>query len=138
MAERENLAKAKEVYRLWDKTKGKSVQDWMDIMADEIRFRSLGQGTPGLEFTEERMSRAELGEYFAGLAAEWKMHHYTAQHFIVQGDWVVMLGTTKWQSRATGKVLDTPKADFLEFRDGKVVKFFEFYDTAAAIAANTP
>lgn len=137
MTECENLAKANEAYRRWHETRGESVQDWLDIMADEVRFRSLAQGAPGLEFTEERMSKAELGEYFAGLVAEWKMHHYTPEHFIVQGDWVVMLGTTKWESRATGKELVTPKADFLEFRDGKVVKFFEFYDTAAAIAANT-
>jgi uncharacterized protein len=29
----------------------------------------------------------------------------------------------------------TPKADFWTFRDGKVVEFHEFYDTAALIAA---
>ncbi|MCP4201009.1 MAG: hypothetical protein GY769_03655 [bacterium] len=72
------------------------------------------------------------------MAANWKMQHYTPDRYIADGDWVVMLGTTRWESRSTGKVMDTPKADFMEFRNGLVVKFLEFYDTAAVIEANTP
>ena len=31
--------------------------------------------------------------------------------------------------------VDTPKADFWTFRDGKIVEFYELYDTAALLAA---
>jgi ketosteroid isomerase-like protein len=38
---------------------------------------------------------------------------------------------------AQGCVRRTPKADVHRLRDGKVVDFMEFYDTAAAIGATT-
>jgi uncharacterized protein len=44
-------------------------------------------------------------------------------------------GSTAWRNRKTGRDLDTPKADFWVFRDGKVVDFQEFYDTAALMTA---
>jgi ketosteroid isomerase-like protein len=31
--------------------------------------------------------------------------------------------------------VDTPKIDFWRFRDGKVVEFYEYYDTARVFAA---
>jgi len=46
-----------------------------------------------------------------------------------------MLGSTAWRNRRTGKVVDTPKADLVTFRDGRIVDFTEFYDTAKLFAA---
>ena len=34
-------------------------------------------------------------------------------------------------NKSTSKTLDTKKADFIRFEDGKVVKFFEYFDKAA-------
>ncbi len=63
------------------------------------------------------------------------MIHYKTDHFIAEGDNIAVRGSTAWRNRKTGKVCDTPKADFWTFRDGKVVEFHEYYDTAALIAA---
>jgi len=54
-----------------------------------------------------------------------------------QGDLVLALGSCAFRNKRTGKVLDTPKADFHKFRNGKTCEFFEFYDTAQAIAQAT-
>jgi ketosteroid isomerase-like protein len=37
--------------------------------------------------------------------------------------------------RKTGIVVESPKADVFRFRDGLIVEFFEFFDTARALAA---
>jgi uncharacterized protein len=66
------------------------------------------------------------------------MIHYTTDEFIAEGDRVAMRGSTAWRSRKTGRVIDTPKADFVTFRDGKIVEFQEFYDTAVLMAAARP
>jgi hypothetical protein len=63
------------------------------------------------------------------------MIHYTTEQFIVEGDDIAVRGSTSWRNRKTGLVCDTPKADFWTFRDGKIVEFREYYDTAALIAA---
>ena len=34
--------------------------------------------------------------------------------------------------------MKSPKADFIRFQDGKIVEFYEFYDTAALQAAMHP
>jgi ketosteroid isomerase-like protein len=36
----------------------------------------------------------------------------------------------------TGKTAQSPEADIFRFRDGKIVEFVEFFDTAAAVAAS--
>ena len=77
-----------------------------------------------------RISRATLP-----IAKDWEMIHYTTEPFAVAGDRVVMLGRTAWRHRKTGQSFDTPKADLATFRDGRVVEFIEFYDTAMVLAA---
>ena len=138
MGRKKNVAKLKKAYQRWHETRGASAWDWVELMADEVRFRSLAQGAPGMEFTQERQSKEQVGEYFAGLAAGWRMHHYTADRFLADGNWVVMIGSCKWENLQTGKVVETPKADVFKFRQGKVVRFYEFFDTAGALQAATP
>ena len=131
----ENVAKLKDAYRQWHETRGGSVQVWLDLRADDVRVFSLAAGAPGAEFTSEVRSREEFGRYFTGLLADWEMIHYTTDEFIAEGERVAMRGSTAWRNRKTGRVLETPKADFATFRDGKVVEFHEFYNTAAMMAA---
>jgi ketosteroid isomerase-like protein len=63
------------------------------------------------------------------------MIDYKTTVFIAEGDHVAMRGSTAWRNRQTGRVVDTPKADFWTFKDGKIVEFHELYDTAAMFAA---
>src|SRR5256885_12452526 len=120
-------------YQLWDETKGKEAGQFMDLMADHVVFRSLAGGASPMEFTITRQGKHDVMQYFAGLAADWEMMHYKADEFIEQGDRVVMLGSCAWKSRKTQKIVDTPKADFFRISNGKIVEFFEFYDTARAM-----
>ena len=127
----ENVARLKDAYRRWHESKGGSVEAWLELMADDVSVRSLANGGAGAEFTSEIRSKADFKRYFDGLLGEWEMINYKTGAFIADGDWVAMRGSTAWKNRATGRVVDTPKADFWRFRDGKVVEFHEFYDTAA-------
>ena len=63
---------------------------------------------------------------------------YDMDDFIAQDDRVVVIGNVAWRNKATGKVAETPKVDIWRFRDGKVVEFAEFYDTARSFAAAVP
>jgi uncharacterized protein len=126
--------KLRKAYAFWNNNLGSSNQQWMDLMDDNIVFRSLAGGAPGMEFTLDCHGKADLVRYFAGLAADWEMIHYTPEEFIADGDRVVVLSRTAWRNRKTGKSFETPKADVFHFSKGKVVNFFEFYDTYRVIA----
>ena len=131
----DNVAKLTGAYREWHESKGGSVKAWLDLMVDDVRCFSLAAGAPEAEFTAAIKSKKDFERYFQGLLADWQMIHYKTDHFVAEGDNIAVRGSTAWRNRKTGKVCDTPKADFWTFRDGKVVEFHEYYDTAALIAA---
>jgi uncharacterized protein len=127
----------KEAYMKWNDTKAGSVDHWLALMADDIQFRSLAGGAAKMEFTRTSTCKEEVKRYFAELTSQWQMNHYIIHEYIAQGDRVVALASCSFQHKQSGKVLDTPKADFHRFRNGKICEFFEFYDTAQAISCAT-
>lgn len=131
----ENVRKLRVAYQLWNDTLGESTQHWLDLMADDIKMTSLASSHPAMEFTKPVQGKVQAEDYFAGLKAGWEMVHFTPEEFIAQGDRVVMLGRCAFRSRLTGKTAESPKADVYRFRDGRIVEFFDFYDTAAAYVA---
>jgi ketosteroid isomerase-like protein len=133
--EAKHVEKLKHCYRLWSESKGSSFKPWLDLLAEGVRFQSLGGGSPGVEFSRGGSSRAEVMRYFDELSRDWQMLRYDMEHFIAQDDRVAVLGRCAWRNRRTDKVADTPKADFFRFENGRVVEFIEFYDTAAVVAA---
>ena len=72
---------------------------------------------------------------FAGLERDWQMIEFATEHFVAQGDRVVMLGRCAFRYKKTGKVVWTHKADSWRFAGGKAIEYFEFYDTAQVHAA---
>jgi uncharacterized protein len=127
----------REAYQKWHDTQAGSVDHWLGLMSDDIQFRSLAGGAAKMEFTSTSTCKDEVKQYFAELTNQWSMIHYTVDEFIAQNDRVVALGSCSFRHKKTGKILETPKADFHKFRDGKICQFFEFYDTAQAIASAT-
>lgn len=135
--EARNTAILQEAYRLWAETKGGSVDHWLSIMADELKFGSLAMGrVSAVEFTRQRHSRDGVESYLRDLTSDWEMISYDRDHFVAQGDRVVMIGSTSWRYKANNRVVDTPKVDVWRFdAGGKAVEFFEYYDTAAMFEA---
>jgi uncharacterized protein len=130
-----NVEMLKQAYRRWADTRGGSADDWLAICADQIAFGSLAQGPRGAQYLTEYQSRDALKQYFSGLARDWEMVEYVAEHFVAQDDRVVMLGRCAWRYKRTGKIVWTPKADSWRFANGKAVEFYEYYDTAQVRAA---
>ena len=136
--EKSNIAILKNAFDTWDATKGASVQEWLDIMKDDISIKSVAEGAVGLEFTEQSEGKAAAAEYFAGLASQVEMIHYTVGEYFASGDRVVAVGKTAWRNRATGIEFETPKIDVVRFDAGKIAESFELYDTAKVLAASQP
>lgn len=135
--ETDNVAVLKDAYQRWHDTKAGSVDHWLSLMTDDVKFRSLAAGAQTVEFTRTSTYKQEVIHYFAGLSADWQMIDYRIDEYFAQGDRVVALGSCSFKHKKTGKILDTPKADFHKFRGGKICQFFEFYNTAQAIAVAT-
>src|ERR1700759_732693 len=133
--EERNVTLLKQAYKTWNDTKGGSVDEWMNICADNIKFGSLAQGPAGAEYLTDYSHRDALKDYFGGLARDWQMIEYIDESIVAQGDRAVVLGRCSWRYKKTGKVVETKIAASWRFADGKAVEYFEFYDTASVLAA---
>lgn len=134
--EARNVEMLKAAYRRWSESKGGSVDDWMKILDNDIAFGSIAGGVaPQAVYLASYSSRNALRDYFHGLTRDWEMIDYVADHFVAQGDRVVMLGRCTWRFKKTGKVVSTPKCDSWRIVNGKAVEFFEYFDTAQVHAA---
>lgn len=136
--ENSNVAALKDAYRQWHETRGGNTAHWLALMTDDVKFRSLADGAKTMEFTCMACGKDDVKRYFAGLSADWEMIHYTVDEYIAQGDRVVVLGRCSFKHKKTGKILETPKADFHKFRGDKICEFFEFFDTAKALDVAKP
>lgn len=135
MAEPDNVRILKAAYALWNGSKAKSVEHWLDLVTDDVTWKSLANGAVGMEFTADCNCKYDVQRYFENLGRDWEMVHYTVDEYIAQGDRVVALARCHWRHRHTGLHVETPKADIIRMRNSKIVEFFEFYDTAKALAA---
>jgi len=131
------VSNLRDKYNLWNESKGASTEEWLELMADDIEWKSIGDGVPGIEFSRAANGKAEVARYFEELSNDWEMLHYHVDDIISERDRVVTIGHCAWRHRRNHKEVETPKIDTLRLKDGLVVEFFEFYDTAKVIAAAT-
>src|SRR5262249_569737 len=104
--EARNVEALKGAYTRWSESNGGSGDDWPKSCADNIAFGSLAEGQPaGASYLTAYSSRGALRDYFAGIARDWEMVEYVAEHFVAQGDRVVMLGRCSWRHKKSGKVV---------------------------------
>lgn len=132
-----NLVNLKDAYKLWHESRGSFHGAFVELSAEDIKFESIGGGEKAIAFTRLRSGKEELHDYFDGLAADWKMNHYTMDKFVADGDEIVAIGSCGWTNRHTGKSVETKKVDCWTFKDGKAVELIEMFDTAKVIAAAT-
>ena len=67
---------------------------------------------------------------FERLGAEWSSYTTIPSEFVTEGDAVVATGEYCGTYKATGKSFRAPFAHVWKVRNGKIVNFFQFTDTA--------
>ena len=133
MEERDNVETLKRAYDYWNNNKEQAFDNWMDLLSDDINFRSLADGVEGMEFSRRCHCKNDVHRYFQELAEDWELIHYQIDEYVAQGNRVVAIGNCHWRYRKTGKEINTPKVDIIAFKNSKIIDFFELYDTAKAI-----
>ena len=78
---------------------------------------------------------AVLNGVFMKLGTEWDGFAAVPHEFVAQGDTVVSLGQYSGTYKATGKGFSAPFAHVWNLRNGKVVRFRQYTDTAIVQSA---
>lgn len=122
-------------YRAWDRGKGTTSELFVNLMADDASFRSIGAGAQPMLFTRDHSMKENIRAYFKGLEQDWSMIFYNVRMFLVQGSTVAVFCECAWKHKHTGKVVHTPKLDIIRVKSGKIADFFEYFDNYQALAA---
>jgi len=129
MSGNSNLETAQRIYSNWSESRGGSAAEILDLFDEDVEMVSaLDDGIPD-PVAGVHLGRAGAEAYFAGLERDWEMLSWEVEHYVDGGDVIVVVSRCAWRNQATGNVVDTPKIDVLSFRNGRVVRFQEAYDT---------
>src|SRR5436190_1753666 len=85
-ASRRNVETLRNAYTRWHESKGASVDTWMEILADSIKFDSMAAGAAHVAYLTNYSHKDALRSYFDGLSKNWSMIHFTVTEYIAQGD----------------------------------------------------
>jgi ketosteroid isomerase-like protein len=130
MSERENVVI---VHQAYNNFKTGNIQGLLDLLSDDVTWQ-----LPEMEnvpFGGERTTPAGVGEFFALVGANQEALRFEPREIVAQGDKVVSLGYYQWRLKATGREFDGEFAHVFTIRDGEIVAFHEYTDTAACANA---
>ncbi|HEY0512175.1 MAG TPA: nuclear transport factor 2 family protein [Thermoanaerobaculia bacterium] len=120
------------------------VQDLYEAFATRDRDRILAIFDPQIEWIQNegfpgggRYVGAEtvLDQVFARFAAEWESWQAEVGRWLVAGESIVALGAYRGTHRTTGKSMTAAFAHVYGLRDGRVIRFEQYADTAKVAAA---
>jgi ketosteroid isomerase-like protein len=130
MSEQENTTLVKQTYEFF---KGGDIQSLLGLYSDDIDWQ-----LPKIEnvpFAGDWRGREKVGEFFSLVNELQEALQFEPTEFIAQGDKVVVLGNYTWRLKANGKEFSSDFAHVCTVKDGKIVRFHEYTDTAAASKA---
>jgi ketosteroid isomerase-like protein len=80
-------------------------------------------------FAGPRRGKAAVLETLSGIAREYALERYQPEVIVVDGERAAVMSNVAFIQRSTGRTLSFRNANFLRFRDGRIVEFREFIDT---------
>jgi uncharacterized protein len=130
MSEQENVAI---VHQAYDNFKTGNIPALLALLSDDVTWQ-----LPAMEnvpFSGKRTTPAGVGEFFALVNENEEAVRFEPREMVAQGDKVVSLGYYQWRLKTNGREFDSDFAHVFTIRDGKIVAFHEYTDTAACTNA---
>lgn len=131
MAEQENVQVVKDAYAAFGRG---DVEGLLNRFSDDIEWFLPGSPET-IPIAGRRQGREQVAQFFSTLDETTEFTNFEPQEFIAQGDKVVVLGRSSARVKVNGNTVDGEWVHVHTVRDGKIVNFREYYDTAAAVEA---
>ena len=128
--EESNVDRIKELYRLYA---AGEIDPVIDALHEDVRWCSAGSADQ-LPWLGQCYGRDGVIRYFETLRQNLSVERYEPKYFVAQGDRVVSVVELTVRDLNSGRGGALEKADVFRLRDGKILEFDEFYDTAGVAA----
>jgi ketosteroid isomerase-like protein len=104
----------------------------LGLFDDQIEW--VTPGPADLPTSGRRTGKEQVAQFFGTINDLFDIQRFEPREMIAQGDRVIVLGEESATIKATGKVLDNSWVHAFTLRNGRVVAFQEYLDTAATVA----
>jgi ketosteroid isomerase-like protein len=131
MSEQDNISMVKKMYQAFAAGDVQSILNNLDSNAEWTDF-----GPATIPYSGSWNGHPRILEFFKAMAETTTKGEVVAENFIAAGDTVAVTGRFRATVRDTGAKIDSPIAHFFTIRDGKVVKWVGYSDTAAIAEAH--
>ncbi len=84
-------------------------------------------------FVGRKQGRVAVLQNFAEIARLYAVEHHDREFVVVEGDQAAVLVKASFVQRSSQRVLRIRLANFLQFRDGRLIMFREFFDSFDAV-----
>jgi ketosteroid isomerase-like protein len=118
--------------RLYDAYRSGDLAGVLDALHDDVRWTSVAG--PEVPWGGTCRGRAGVEAYFAAALGRISIQAYEIEHMIADGEWVTVLARVTATATATGRQEVFAKADVLRLREGRILEFREYCDTAQVLA----
>lgn len=105
----------------------------LDTLAEDVRWHVAP--VANVPYTGTRNGHAGAAEFFSLMAQCEDTLQFEPRDFIAQGDHVVVRGQYAGRAKETGREYETYFIHVFTVRNGKIVSFDEYTDTAAIATA---
>jgi uncharacterized protein len=130
MSEQENTKVVRQAYESFQQG---NIPGVLGLLSEGVEWK-LPQ-IENVPFSGARVGRGQVAEFFSSLTEAQDVLEFEPQQFVAQNDTVVVLGRYAWRVKKTGLTFRSPWTHVFTVRNGKVVSFDEYLDTAVAAAA---
>ena len=132
--EQENLKVVQAMFAAFDEG---NIQAGLNIYSENVDFQSPVTRTnpPEITWAKPRHSRGEVAEYFKELFEKVQPERLETIWFTAQDDRVVVEGKNRGTVKSTGRSYEHDWVMVFNVRDGEIVRFRHYYDTADILTA---
>lgn len=132
----ENIETVKSFYGALPESAGGDgvLSDAFEFLSPDIDWTIVGPSDV-IPYAGHRKGHAGVGDYFAAHSKSEDVLAFEPREFFVQDDTVIGLGHYRARVKATGGEFEFDWVHVFTFDGGRISKFCEYTDTAAAVRA---
>ncbi len=105
------------------------VEAILALLSDDVDWESFGP--KAIPYTGNLRGKAQAATFFQILGTTTQFSEFAPEHFVAQGDMVIVLGRERFTVTATGREADVHWAHAFTLRGGKIARFREYSETDA-------
>jgi uncharacterized protein len=132
MSESENVQVVKDAYAAFQRG---DVQGVLALVDENVDWHAIKGAEGAAPHAGRRHGRTAVAEFFSQLAGSMEFSKFEPREFVAQGDQVAVIGEYSATVKTTGHSLASDWVMVFTLRDGKVVRFREWTDSAQLVRA---